>query len=178
MKPDPKLQAVKLMILDVDGVLTDGSLYLGENGMEFKRFSISDGAGIVLARAAGLKLAVVSGRQSPATASRMKELRITDLYNGTLNKLLPYETLKKKYQLQDSEIAYMGDDLIDLPVMERVGVPIAVANAYEPVKAVAVHITRARGGEGAVREAIDWLLTKQGRYDQALRALQDTLLKK
>ncbi|NOZ75264.1 MAG: HAD-IIIA family hydrolase [FCB group bacterium] len=178
MKIQDKILAVKLLILDVDGVLTDGSVYVGENGAEFKRFSISDGAGIFLARAAGLKLAIVSGRNSPATTTRMKELHITDVYNGTLNKLQPYEALKKKYQLSDHEIAYVGDDLIDIPVMERVGVPIAVANAYEPVKALAGYITHARGGEGAVREAIDWLLKQQGRYDQALRDLRDSLLNK
>ncbi|RMF07471.1 MAG: HAD-IIIA family hydrolase, partial [Candidatus Neomarinimicrobiota bacterium] len=142
-----KVRAVKLVILDVDGVMTDGSIYRGEGNLELKRFHVSDGAGVVLARAAGLKLAVVSGRNSPATTSRMQELGITDVYNGTLNKLTPYEALKEKFQLRDEEIAYVGDDLVDLPVMERVGVPIAVANAYDPVKQIALYTTRAAGGE-------------------------------
>jgi len=167
-----------LLILDVDGVLTDGSIYRGQGDVELKRINVSDGAGIALARAAGLKLAIVSGRSSPATTSRMKELQITDVYNGTLNKIPPYEALKKKYGLSDAQIAYMGDDLIDLPVMEQVGVPIAVDNAYDPVKEIAVYVTKARGGDGAVREAIDWILREQDRYEQALRDLRAALLDK
>jgi 3-deoxy-D-manno-octulosonate 8-phosphate phosphatase (KDO 8-P phosphatase) len=173
-----KVKAVELLILDVDGVLTDGSIYRGQGDVELKRFNVSDGAGIALARAAGLKLAIVSGRSSPATTSRMKELQITDVYNGTLNKIPPYEALKKKYGLSDAQIAYMGDDLIDLPVMEQVGVPIAVDNAYDPVKEIAVYVTKARGGDGAVREAIDWILREQDRYEQALRDLRAALLDK
>ncbi len=175
MTTKKKAQAVKMFILDVDGVFTDGSIYRGGGNTELKRFNVSDGAGIALARAAGLRLAVISGRKSMATTSRMKELRITDVYNGTLNKIPPYEALKKKYGLEDHEIAYAGDDIIDIPVMERVAIPIAVANAYDSVKAVAVYVTGKRGGEGAVREAIDWLLRQQDRYDETLAKLRSEI---
>ena len=128
-----KLKNIKLIISDVDGVLTDGSIYIGANSEEMKRFSVEDGAGVALAKVAGLKIALLSGRYSPATEIRGKELKIEDIYNGMLNKIPAYEELKQKYNLEDSEIAYIGDGLIDLPVMEKSGVPISVRNAYPPV---------------------------------------------
>lgn len=163
---------VKMVISDVDGVLTDGSIYKGGDGSEFKRFNVSDGAGVAMARAASLKIALISGRRSEATEVRAKELKIEDVYNGTLNKITPYEALQKKYNLKDEEIAYVGDDLIDIPVMERVGIAIAVANAYPPVKAKADYITELSGGEGAFREAVTWIIKQQGRYEEILASLR------
>ena len=104
------------------------------------------------------------------------ELKIQDLYNGTLNKIIPYEKIKSKYGLDDSEIAYIGDDLIDIPVMEKVAVPIATHNASESCKAVAVHTTNKSGGEGAFREAVEWILSKQGRLEKVILELKDKLL--
>jgi 3-deoxy-D-manno-octulosonate 8-phosphate phosphatase (KDO 8-P phosphatase) len=172
-----KLSRIKLIICDVDGVLTDGTIIKGADGVEFKRFSINDGAGVALARAVGLRIALISGRHSEATESRARELQIEDVYNGTLNKLIPYEELKRKYHLEDAEIAYLGDDLIDIPVMEKAGVAIAVKNAYPPVKDVAIYTTETRGGEGALREAVDWIIQAQGRYTEALAILKEHLEK-
>ena len=151
-----------MLISDVDGVWTDGTFYKGPDEFELKKFSVFDGVGMAMARAADLKIALISGRYSPATESRAKELKIKDVYNGTLNKIPAYKELKIKYDLDDDNIAYIGDDWIDIPVMNRVAVPIAVANASQKVKNIAVHITKSSGGDGAFREAVEWIIDEQG----------------
>ena len=167
-----QLQKIKLIISDVDGVLTDGTVLKGGGNMELKRFCVQDGTAVAMVKAAGFNLAFISGRYSEATEIRMKELKISDVYNGTLNKLVPYRELKKKYQLKDDEIAYIGDDLIDIPVMKKVGLPAAVQNAYPDVKEKAVFVTKTRGGEGAFREFIDWMLMELGTYKKCLEDMQ------
>lgn len=161
-----------MLISDVDGVWTDGSFYKGTDGQEFKKFTVLDGAGVAMARAAGLKIALISGRYSQATEYRAKELKIEDVYNGSLNKIPAYEEIKMKYSLNDSNIAYIGDDIIDLPVMEKVAIPIAVPNASMTVKDVAVHLTKLSGGDGAFREAVEWILEKQGRTAEILSIMR------
>ncbi|MFC1581289.1 KdsC family phosphatase [Candidatus Neomarinimicrobiota bacterium] len=167
-----KLADIQLIISDVDGVLTDGSLYIGQGDVELKKFCVADGAAVALLRAAGIKLAFISGRYSKATERRAKELKVSDVFNGTINKLTPYELLKSKYNLKDNQIVYIGDDLIDIPVMKKVGVPIAVKNAYPPVKRVAVYTTKASGGNGAMREAVEWILKQQNRLTTILEKLE------
>ena len=174
---------VKLVIADVDGVLTDGSVYKAKDpatlaDIEFKQFSIVDGAGIALARLLDLRVAIISGRPSSATDARAKELKIEDVYTGLLNKMIPYEDLKSKYFLNDEDIAFIGDDIIDLNLMENVGAPIAVENAYHLVKDIAIYTTRLPGGQGAFREAIDWLAMCQGRYEEGIQLMKDSLLTK
>jgi 3-deoxy-D-manno-octulosonate 8-phosphate phosphatase (KDO 8-P phosphatase) len=169
-----KVAQIKLVISDVDGVLTDGALYKSGND-EFKKFNVTDGSGIAMARAAKLPIALISGRYSEATEIRAKELRIEDVYNGTLDKIEPYFELKQKYDVRDAEIAFIGDDIIDLPVMQKVGVPIAVNNAIDSVKSIALYTTKMDGGNGAFREAIDWILTTQGRYDDVLQIVKDKI---
>ena len=174
---------VKLVIADVDGVLTDGSVYKAKDpatlaDIEFKQFSIVDGAGIALARLLDLRVAIISGRPSSATDARVKELKIEDVYTGLLNKMIPYEDLKSKYSLNDEDIAFIGDDIIDLNLMENVGAPIAVENAYHLVKDIAIYTTRLPGGQGAFREAIDWLAMCQGRYEEGIQLMKDSLLTK
>jgi len=170
-----KVSRIKFVISDVDGVLTDGAIYKGDNGNEFKKFNVTDGSGVAIARAINLKIALISGRYSKSTEIRAKELRIEDVYNGTLDKNEPYLNLKQKYNLQDDQIAYIGDDIIDLPVMCQVGVPIAVNNAVGLVKDIALYVTNKDGGKGAFREAIDWILTTQGRYDEALQIVKEKI---
>ena len=174
---------VKLVIADVDGVLTDGSIYKAIDpatlaDIEFKNFSIVDGAGIALARLLDLRVAIISGRPSLATDARVKELKIEDVYTGSLNKMTPYEDLKSKYSLNDEDIAFIGDDIIDLNLMENVGAPIAVANAYHLVKDTAIYTTSLPGGQGAFREAIDWLAMCQGRYEEGIQLMKNSLLTK
>jgi len=166
------INKVKMVISDVDGVWTDGAIYKGKDGIELKRFCVTDGAGVALLREAGLELALISGRHSDATAERAKELKIDNVYNGTLNKIPPYNALKEKFNLTDDEIAYIGDDMIDIPVMELVGVPIATENASNTCKDVAVHITEKSGGYGAFREAVEWILTEQGRLANVFDSLR------
>ena len=177
---------VKLVITDVDGVLTDGSIYKGGNeityksfnNFELKKFSVLDGAGVALARLLDFHIAFISGRKSSATDIRANELNITDVYNGTLNKMTPYKDLKSKYSLNDEDIAFIGDDIIDLNLMEIVGAPIAVANAYHLVKDIAIFTTHLPGGQGAFREAIDWLAMCQGRYEEGIHLMKNSLLTK
>ena len=174
---------VKLVIADVDGVLTDGSIYKAIDpatlaDIEFKNFSIVDGAGVALARLLDLRVAIISGRPSLATDARVKELKIEDVYTGSLNKMTPYEDLKSKYSLNDEDIAFIGDDIIDLNLMENVGAPIAVANAYHLVKDTAIYTTSLPGGQGAFREAIDWLAMCQGRYEEGIQLMKNSLLTK
>ncbi len=181
-----RAKKVKLVITDVDGVLTDGSIYKGGNeityksfnNFELKKFSVLDGAGVALARLLDFHIAFISGRKSSATEIRANELNITDVYNGTLNKMTPYKDLKSKYSLNDEDIAFIGDDIIDLNLMENVGAPIAVANAYHLVKDTAIYTTSLPGGQGAFREAIDWLAMCQGRYEEGIQLMKNSLLNK
>lgn len=169
------IREIKMLISDVDGVWTDGSFYKGTDNIELKKFSVFDGVGVAMARAAKIKIALISGRFSSATEHRAKELGIEDVYNGTLNKLPVYEKLKLKYELDDSNIAYIGDDLIDIPVMEVVALPIAVANATLDVKKIAAHVTELSGGEGAFREAISWIISEQGRTEEVIQIMRERI---
>jgi len=159
---------IKLIIADVDGVLTDGALILGDSGEEFKVFHVRDGLGISLAISAGIQVAFLSGRYSQAVANRAKDLRVEDVHQGVSNKLAAYESLLKKYSLDDKEVCYIGDDLSDIPPLKRVGAAFAVADAAEEVKKVAKRVTKRRGGQGAVREVVEFLLRSAGLWEQAV----------
>ena len=177
-----RVKKVKLIIADVDGVLTDGNIYKGgdnaNNNIELKKFSVVDGAGVALAKLLDFHIAFISGRKSSATEIRANELNITDVYNGTLNKMKPYNELKLKYNLSDENCAFIGDDIIDISLMEKVSVPIAVSNAYHLVKEKAIYTTSLRGGDGAFREAVDWIAICQGRYKEGIHLMIDSLLSK
>lgn len=149
---------MQLLILDVDGVLTGGEIILGSEGMELKHFHTRDGLGIAMAHRAGLKVAFITGRVSQAVVTRAGELGIQDLFQGNFDKIEAYESLLKKHQLSDEQVAFVGDDLVDLPVLQRVGLKIAVANASGELKVLADYVTLAGGGRGAVREVVDLLL--------------------
>lgn len=163
---------IKLLGLDVDGVLTDNAVHIGEVGgqrVEFKRFDIQDGLGFALLRDTGIEIAWISGRQSQATALRGKELRVEEVLQVRASEKVPaIEALLARKGLGWDEMAFVGDDLADIPVMERVGLPIAVANAREEVKRVAGNVTLASGGHGAVREVIERLLASRGQFEAAL----------
>jgi 3-deoxy-D-manno-octulosonate 8-phosphate phosphatase (KDO 8-P phosphatase) len=153
-----KAARVQLLILDVDGVLTGGEIILGSEGMELKHFNTRDGLGIAMARQVGLNVAIITGRVSQAVVTRAVELGIQDLFQGNMDKIEAYERLLKKHQLTDEQVAFVGDDLLDLPVLRRAGLKIAVANASGQLKILADYVTLARGGRGAVREVVDLLL--------------------
>ena len=150
---------IKLIILDVDGVMTDGTITYDSEGREYKSFNVKDGFGIVTAIKNGIKVAVITGRHSFMVERRCKELGIEDVYHGVNNKLKVYEMLKEKYNLRDEEIAFMGDDIPDLPVLKRAGISGAPADAVEVVKKNAVFISSLPGGKGAVREFIDYIFS-------------------
>lgn len=151
---------IKCLILDVDGVLTDGGIWLSAHGEEFKRFHIHDGVGIKRMQNAGITVAVISGRSSGSVSARMAELNVRHVYQGCSDKLSVFNKLIKELQIKPAEVAYIGDDLPDLPVMQVVGLSIAVANACPEVKAAAHWLTEKAGGSGAVREACDKILAQ------------------
>lgn len=153
---------IKLVVFDVDGVFTDGSLYYGPGGEELKVFNVQDGQGVKRLLAAGIDAAVISGRDSAAVTRRMRDLGITHVFQGDEDKLPVLERLLKKLGLTLEQAAHVGDDLPDLPLFQRVGLAVATANAMPALKAVAHHVTAAAGGHGAVREVCDLLLTAQG----------------
>jgi 3-deoxy-D-manno-octulosonate 8-phosphate phosphatase (KDO 8-P phosphatase) len=149
---------VRMLIMDVDGTLTDGKVYIGPSGEEFKAFNIQDGLGIKMLKKRGIIPALITGRNSKIVDTRAKELGIDEVYQGIEDKLEIYNLLKGKYGISDEEVAYVGDDLNDLPIMNRVGLSCCVANAVDTVKSQVDLVTKRSGGEGAVREVIEMIL--------------------
>ncbi|MBD3401876.1 HAD hydrolase family protein [candidate division GN15 bacterium] len=158
-----RLKDVKLLALDVDGVLTDDSIYFGPDGFEMKRFNISDGFLIVLAMRAGLEIAIVSGRYSPATDTRMRDLGVKHIMQGQRNKVKMLEPLLDELGLTFAQVAFMGNDLLDITLARTVGLPIAVADAVDDLKAEVLWITDKKGGQGAVREILDLYFKANGK---------------
>lgn len=160
-----RARRIRLVLLDVDGVLTDGKILLHADGSESKQFDIRDGTGIVLAQKAGLRVGLLSARHSAATTERAQQLRIAIVRQGALDKLGTFEALIAELDLRPDEVAFMGDDLLDLPVLARVGLAAAPADAVPDVRALAHWTSQARGGDGAVRELTELLLKAQGLWD-------------
>jgi len=159
---------IRMLVLDVDGVLTDAGLYYDPDGRELKRFNAQDGLGIKILLRLGIQVGVITGLKSKAVAARMEKLGVTEYAEGIDQKLPVLDVMRSKHNLSWDEIAYVGDDWIDLPAFAKVGLPIAVANAQPEVKERAVHITQASGGNGAVREVVRLILTAQGKISTAL----------
>lgn len=165
--PDPVRERIRGLAFDVDGVLTDGTVWVSGDGRESKRFSIADGTALVWARLAGYHMAWISGRASDATTRRAAELDVEWVYQGVRDKAGRVRSWAESLGLGLDEILYMGDDQIDLSVFAVVGVSVAPANADPEIRARASHVTAARGGEGAVREAIRWVLEGSGKLEWA-----------
>lgn len=175
-EPDTEVNSrayrVRLVLMDVDGVLTDGRIWYvpGPSGLEeVKSFDVTDGAGIVLAHKGGLETGIVSGRDSPGVRHRAAELGIREVHLGVRDKAAVVDALAESKSLFTDEIAFIGDEIVDLPAMRRVGLPVAVANASKEVKAHAAYVTKANGGQGAVREALELILEVQGKWDVLLK---------
>ncbi len=164
-----RVKKIKLVIFDNDGVLTDGRIILGDRGDELKFFDVQDGHGLVMLRRAGLKTVMISGKTSPVNKRRMKELLFCDLHQKALDKLEAFKKVLKKYRLKPDEVCYVGDDLIDLPPMLRVGFSVAVANAVPEVCKAAHYVTQKSGGRGAAREVCDLLLKTQGLWKEVTK---------
>ena len=158
-----------MLALDVDGVLTDGTILVDSRGRESKSFSIIDGHGIKMWKRAGLKIAFLSGRASATTKHQAKELAVDFCLNGRRDKLKGLKELIKMSKTPAGQIAYVGDDLPDLPVIGCVGFAAAVANAVDEIKQAADYVTKRKGGEGAVREIIEYILKKTGRWDALVK---------
>ena len=155
---------IKLLLMDCDGVLTDGRLWLTDDGDEQKSFNTHDGLGLSLLNRAGVKSGVITGRSSRAVARRAQELGIEFVCQGSPDKIAAFEQLLKEAGVDENEVAFVGDDLPDIPIMNRAELAVAVADAVEETRAVAHYITRAKGGRGAVREVIEIILKSQGRW--------------
>lgn len=163
-----RARRVKLMIFDVDGVLTDGGLRYGPDGELIKTFNVLDGHGIKLLQQSGVKTAIISARQSPIVARRAADLGIAILMQGVHDKRSAFERTATEAGVTPDACGFMGDDVIDLPVMTRVGFAVSVPNGHPEVRSRAHYVAEAAGGRGAVREVCDFILRAQGNYDAAL----------
>ncbi len=165
-----KLTQIKMLLLDVDGVMTDGRIIMDSEGRELKNFDVRDGHGLVMLQRYGLKVGILTGRTSSVVDHRARDLKITEVYQGALNKKEVFEQILIKNQLSAHEVAFVGDDIVDIPVLKQVGFSVAVADALDIVKGSVDYVTSRPGGHGAVREICEMILQAQNRWsDVALR---------
>jgi 3-deoxy-D-manno-octulosonate 8-phosphate phosphatase (KDO 8-P phosphatase) len=178
---EERARRIQVLIFDVDGVLTDGQLFFlpqtspdgQQHGLEFKGFTAHDGLGITLARLGGLRVGIITKRESATVAIRARDLKLEFIYQGQAHKLEAAKEIAAKAGITLNQLAYVGDDIVDLPVMRACGLAIATANARPQVLAAAHYITPHPGGQGAGRDAIDFILTAQGKLDAAIAAFLD-----
>ena len=163
-----RARKIKLLILDCDGVLTDGRIIMLPASDETKTFDVKDGHGIVMAQRAGLRIAIISGRKSSIVRARATELGVAHLYEMAWVKMEPYEKVLAEEGLTDEEVCYVGDDVVDIPLLRRAGLGVAVADAVEETKDHSHIVTEREGGRGAVREVIEFILKAQDKWDEAM----------
>lgn len=168
MQLTERIKPLRLVVFDVDGVLTDGGLYLSDSGEEFKRFNSLDGHGLKMLRNSGVQLAIITGRTSKCVELRAKNLGIAHLYQGVEDKLAAMQALLSQLQLPAEAAAFMGDDVVDLPVMRRVGVALSVPDAPQIVRSHAHYVSQRDAGHGAVREVCELILAAQGNLEAQL----------
>lgn len=164
-----RAKKIKLLILDVDGVLTDGRIVYGNYGDELKFFNVMDGFGLNLWHRSGLKAVVITAKKSKVVIKRAREVKMAKVYQNAFDKLEAFEKILKKFKVKSEEICYIGDDLIDLPILTRVGLGISVPEAAPEVIKGAHCITKRSGGKGAVREVIDFILKSQGKWKEVTK---------
>lgn len=164
-----RAKRIKMLLMDVDGVLTDGSIFFASGRQEIKAFFVHDGLGLRMAKRAGIITGLISSRESEMVVRRARELQIPEVHQRIQNKIAVWEKLLGKYQLPPEQVAMMGDDLSDLSLLRRAGLSIAVANAAEEVKSRVHYVTHHPGGRGAVREAVELILRAQGKYEEELQ---------
>ncbi len=163
-----KLKKIKYIFLDVDGVLTDGKIIVGSDNTEYKNFDVKDGVGIFIAQKMGINFAILSGRYSKVIELRAKELNIDIVYQNLMKKIEAYNEIKQKYKLKDEEICFIGDDLIDVPVMKKCGFSVAPQDSCDEVKKISHYICKKKGGEGCVREFVEVLLKAKGIWKESI----------
>ncbi|MGE5219899.1 MAG: KdsC family phosphatase [Chloroflexota bacterium] len=166
-----KAKGIVLLLLDVDGVLTDGRIIIDDRGVETKQFHVRDGQGIALLLHAGIQVGIITSRSSQSVSYRAKELGISPVRQGVHNKLSAYNEIKRRQSLKDSQIAYIGDDVADLPILRQVGLGVSVADGWPGLRRAVNYVTKAKGGHGAVRELAELLLKAQGKWLAALAHL-------
>ncbi|MDH3445030.1 MAG: HAD-IIIA family hydrolase, partial [Deltaproteobacteria bacterium] len=166
-----KARNIKLLLLDVDGVLTDGGIYLDDRGVETKRFDVRDGQGITLLQRTGMRVGIITGRSSKVVRYRARELGVTMVYQKVRDKAAIYDKIKRETGLEDRQIAYVGDDIGDLPVLRRAGLAITVRDSWSALESEVDYITKADGGRGAVREVVEWLLRASGAWQRLTKDL-------
>ncbi|MBN1613703.1 MAG: HAD hydrolase family protein [Deltaproteobacteria bacterium] len=159
-----KIEAIRLFILDVDGVLTDGRIIMDDDGREIKHFDVRDGHGLKLLKRYGIEAVILSGRKSAVVEHRARDLGIEEVHQGIWNKVEVSESILKNRNLQYDQIAFMGDDIVDIPLLRRVGFSVAVADAAEEVKRIVDYVTQKKGGRGAVREVCEVILLAQDKW--------------
>lgn|SRR5262245_47739671 len=161
-----KATQIKLLLLDVDGVLTDGRIIIDDRGVETKHFHVRDGQGVAWLRRMGIEVGFITGRSSAVVRHRAKDLGVRLVFQGVANKLDCYEKVKRRQSLSDKQIAYVGDDVIDLQILLRVGLAVSVADGWPELASAVDYVTRAAGGQGAVREVAELLLKAQGKWSK------------
>lgn len=172
-----RAKPIQVLLMDVDGTLARGVWLLSRpdgTAVEMKNFDPHDGQGLTLARIAGLRTGIITGRESPAVTHRAREMDMEFIYQKQTRKILAYEQILRKAGLADAQVAYVGDDLPDIPLLKRAGLAVAVGDAATEVKRVAHFVTRARGGEGAVREAVELILKSQGKWEGIIEKARAT----
>ena len=162
-----KAKRVKLLILDIDGVMTDGRIVYSVYGDELKFFDVQDGLGITLLNKVGIRTVIITAKKSRIVKLRARDLKVAKAYQGFSDKLIPFNKVLKRFKIKPEDICFMGDDLIDIPILKRVGFSVSVPNAMDEVKGVVHHITSKSGGRGAVREICDLILKSQDKWDLA-----------
>ncbi len=171
-----KIKRIKMIIMDVDGVLTDAGLVVGHDGFEYIRFNVHDGAGIVMAQKMGYRFGILTGRNTPIVDRRAEMLHIKDVFQNEIFKIDSYRTVLRKHHLQNEQVCYIGDDILDIPVLEEAGFSVAPANAVSEVKKYVDYVTEKCGGDGAVREVIDLVLDVTGRKKELIRQIKEKTL--
>ena len=166
-----KIKKIKVLAMDVDGVLTDGGIIVDSDGRETKNFNVLDGFGIVVAQKAGLKTAIITARQSAPVDFRARDLRINKVYQDAYPKTKAYEKMLQEFGVKDENVCFIGDDLPDVSIFKRVGFAVTVPNAAAGVKKYADYVTKKSGGAGAVRELVELILAAQGKWTKVLEAV-------
>ena len=167
-----KIKKIKLLILDVDGVLTDGRIIYDSKGRDSKFFDVHDGLGVYLLRRSGIKTILITAKGSKTIKPRARDMRVEEYYEDVFPKTKVLDKILNKHNVSKEEICFIGDDLVDLSIMKAVGFPVAVANASQDIKAAAGYVTQKSGGRGAVRETAELILKTQGKWDEAIRIYQ------
>jgi len=164
-----RAKKIKLLLLDVDGVLTDGRIIYGDYGDEIKNFDVNDGLGVALVKRSGLKCAIVTAKGSRVVKRRAREIGIDKVYRNFHYKIKALEDVKRRFRVNEEEICYMGDDITDIPLLKRIGLAISVPNAMDDVKKISHYTTKKMGGRGAVREVCELLIKAQGKWEEVTR---------